>query len=252
MKNLSPPPAPTGPSHHSPLPAPAIPSPSTVSLAVSLDPTTLSTTTLAARLDTPHSDKGQRSPPMQGKIAEKMAAILDLLGEDRTREGLLKTPERFERTLTFLTSGYHQNANHLVKDALFSERCEGMVLIRDIEVFSLCEHHLLPFFGKAHVAYLPRDKIIGLSKIPRIVDLFARRLQVQERLTGQIAHELNRILSPEGVAVIIEADHLCMMMRGIEKKNSRTITSTLLGEFKDNPVTRKEVLDLLSGLGRKN
>ncbi|MGK5082068.1 GTP cyclohydrolase I FolE [Bdellovibrionota bacterium FG-1] len=182
-------------------------------------------------------------------IIKNTRSTLDLLGEDVTREGLIRTPERYAKAMEFLTSGYDRNIDDIVGNALFKENASEIVIIRDIEFFSLCEHHLLPFFGRAHVAYIPKNRIIGLSKIPRIVDAFSRRLQVQERLTTQIAGELQRILKPLGVAVIIEATHLCMMMRGVEKQSSYTITSTMLGEFHDDPVTRKELLALLGGLG---
>jgi GTP cyclohydrolase IA len=185
----------------------------------------------------------------ESQLQSHIRETLKLLGENPSREGLLKTPERYAKAMQFLTSGYEESIDEIVGDALFSEKANEIVIVRDIEVFSLCEHHLLPFYGKAHVAYLPKDKIIGLSKLPRIVDVFARRLQVQERMTVQISEEINRILKPAGVAVIIEAVHLCMMMRGVEKQNSVTITSSMLGEFRDNPMTRKELMDLLGGLG---
>ncbi len=183
------------------------------------------------------------------KIQSNIRENLKLLGENPDREGLLRTPERHAKAMKYLTSGYATNIDEIVGDAIFHEKANEIILIRDIEVFSLCEHHLLPFYGKAHVAYLPHDRIIGLSKLPRIVDAYARRLQVQERLTTQISEEINRILKPLGAAVIIEAFHLCMMMRGVEKQNSYTITSSMLGEFRDNPTTRKELMNLLGGLG---
>jgi GTP cyclohydrolase I len=167
------------------------------------------------------------------------------IGEDPAREGLLHTPDRVARSLRFLLSGYERNVADVINGAVFAESYEEMVLVRDIEVYSLCEHHLLPFFGKAHVAYLPRGRIIGLSKLPRIVDVFARRLQVQERLTTQIATAIDEALDPYGVAVVIEASHLCMMMRGVEKQNSRTVTSALTGGFQSDPKCRNEFLDLL-------
>jgi GTP cyclohydrolase IA len=182
-------------------------------------------------------------------LIENMRSTLSLLGEDVRREGLQRTPERYAKAMEFLTSGYTRNVDELVGKALFTEDSSEIVIVRDIELFSLCEHHLLPFSGRAHVAYIPNGKIIGLSKIPRIVDVFARRLQVQERLTSQIAGELQRILDPLGVAVIIEASHLCMMMRGVEKQNSYTITSAMHGAFRNDPTTRKELLSLLGGLG---
>jgi GTP cyclohydrolase IA len=167
------------------------------------------------------------------------------VGEDPAREGLLHTPDRVARSLRFLLSGYELNVADVINGAVFAEPYEEMVLVRDIEVYSLCEHHLLPFFGKAHVAYLPRGRIIGLSKLPRIVEMFARRLQVQERLTTQIAAAIEEALDPYGVAVVIEASHLCMMMRGVEKQNSRTVTSALRGGFQNDPKCRNEFLDLL-------
>ncbi|MEK6580045.1 MAG: GTP cyclohydrolase I FolE [Bdellovibrionota bacterium] len=176
---------------------------------------------------------------------------LEQVGEDPNREGLKDTPRRYAKAMEFLTSGYDKEIDEIVGKALFKEESSEIVVVRDIEVFSMCEHHLLPFFGKAHVAYIPDGKIIGLSKIPRIIDVFARRLQVQERLTTQISEELMRVLKPLGVAVIIEAVHLCMMMRGVEKQNSYTITSSMLGAFRDNQVTRKELLHLLGGLGSR-
>ncbi len=182
-------------------------------------------------------------------IAANVRSNLKLLGEDVKREGLLRTPERHARAMEFLTSGYQKTPKSVVGKGVFHENSSEIVIVRDIELFSLCEHHLLPFYGKAHVAYLPNGKIIGLSKIPRIVDVYARRLQVQERLTNQISTALMEILEPSGVAVIIEAFHLCMMMRGVEKQNSYTITSAMLGVFRDDPVTRSELLSLLGGLG---
>ena len=182
------------------------------------------------------------------KIAANIQSTLEILGEDISREGLLSTPKRHAKAMQFLTSGYEKNPDDIVGKALFSEDSSEIVIVRDIELFSLCEHHLLPFFGKAHVAYIPNGKIIGLSKIPRIVDCFARRLQVQERLTTQISNELMRVLKPLGVAVIIEASHLCMMMRGVQKQSSSTITSSMLGVFRTNPTTRKELLHLLNGI----
>ena len=169
---------------------------------------------------------------------------LELLGEDPNREGLLKTPSRVATSLEWLTSGYRMDPLDAVGDALFEESHENMVMVRDIELYSLCEHHMLPFYGKAHVAYIPNGKIVGLSKLPRIVDVFARRLQVQERLTEQIAEALSDILEPRGVGVVIEAQHLCMMMRGVQKQNSVTITSAVRGVFRDDAGTRDEFLRL--------
>jgi GTP cyclohydrolase I len=169
---------------------------------------------------------------------------LELIGEDPEREGLLRTPERVARSLAWLTRGAHEDPADVFGDAVFEETHENMVMVRDIELYSLCEHHMLPFFGKAHVAYVPDGRIVGLSKIPRLVEVFARRLQVQERLTEQIADAIDDLLRPKGVGVVIEAVHLCMMMRGVEKQNSRTLTSALRGKFRDCPMTRNEFLSL--------
>jgi GTP cyclohydrolase I len=178
-------------------------------------------------------------------IAESIEKILGALGEDPEREGLLRTPERGEKALRFLTSGYEANIEEIVNGAIFHEKCDEMVLVKDIEFFSLCEHHMLPFHGKAHVAYIPNHKIIGLSKIPRIVDMFSRRLQVQERLTQQIAHCIQDVLQPRGVGVILEARHFCMMMRGVEKQHSGTVTSAMLGLMRSRKDTRDEFLSLV-------
>ena len=171
--------------------------------------------------------------------------ILVQVGEDPDREGLVNTPKRVKKSYEFLTSGYKANLDEIVNDAIFHEKAEGMVLVRDIEMYSLCEHHMLPFYGRAHVAYIPNKKIIGISKIPRIVDVFARRLQVQERMTDQIANAIQEILDPIGVGVVIKAKHLCMMMRGVEKQNSELFTSSMLGSFQDDATTRSEFLDLI-------
>ena len=172
--------------------------------------------------------------------------ILRAVGEDPKREGLLKTPERVEKSLKFLTSGYDIDVDKLVNDALYSENYNEMVIVKDIDVYSLCEHHMLPFFGKCHVAYLPQGKIIGLSKVPRLIDAYSRRLQVQERLTTEIAQCIQSIVKPAGVAVVIDAMHLCMSMRGVAKQNSYTTTSSMLGCFKDDARTRSEFLSLLA------
>jgi len=177
---------------------------------------------------------------LSGLVAEQLA----LLGEDPMREGLLRTPHRVAESLRWLTRGYDMRVADLVGEALFAEQHEQMVLVRDIEFYSLCEHHMLPFFGKVHIAYIPNGTIIGLSKLPRIVDMFARRLQVQERLTEQIADALQSVLAPSGVGVVVEAAHLCMMMRGVERQSSCTITSALRGQFRDCSMTRAEFLDL--------
>jgi GTP cyclohydrolase I len=172
------------------------------------------------------------------------AEIITRLGEDPTRDGLIKTPERAEHSMEFLTQGYQQDAKQILRGALFDVDYDEMVIVRDIELFSLCEHHMLPFFGKVHVAYIPKGKVIGLSKIPRLVDVFARRLQVQERLTRQIADAINDAIEPQGVGVVMEARHLCMMMRGVEKQNSSTVTSAMLGVFHQQN-TRAEFLSLV-------
>ena len=169
---------------------------------------------------------------------------LELIGEDPERDGLIKTPSRVAASLEWLTRGYDTNVADVIGDALFEETHESMVMVRDIELYSLCEHHMLPFYGKAHIAYIPNGRIVGLSKLPRVVDVFARRLQVQERLTEQIAQALTDVLQPLGVGVVIEAYHLCMMMRGVQKQNSSTITSALRGVFRDDPKTRDEFLRL--------
>lgn len=182
----------------------------------------------------------------EGQIAEAMRGILAELGEDTEREGLLRTPLRAERALKFLTSGYTMDIDKIVNGALFNVKYDEMVIVKDIEFFSMCEHHLLPFYGKVHVAYLPRHKVIGLSKIPRIVDMFARRLQVQERLTQEIAETIHKVLDPKGVGVICEARHFCMMMRGVEKQHSGTVTSSMLGGFRERKETRDEFLSLIS------
>jgi GTP cyclohydrolase I len=178
-------------------------------------------------------------------VAPLVESLIRELGEDPGREGLLDTPARVARSMRHLLSGYDTNLAEVINGAVFAESYKEMVLVRDIEVYSLCEHHLLPFFGKANVAYLPRGRIVGLSKIPRIVEMFARRLQVQERLTTQVAQALDEALDPYGVAVVIEASHLCMMMRGVEKQNSRAVTSALTGAFQNDPKCRGEFLDLL-------
>jgi GTP cyclohydrolase IA len=178
-------------------------------------------------------------------IAELVRRMLQLIGEDPSRDGLRHTPERFEKALRFLTSGYQQDPEKLLNGAMFSVCYDQMVLVKDIEIYSLCEHHMLPFFGKCHVAYIPDKKVVGLSKIPRLVNMFARRLQIQERLTNQIASAIQQKISPLGVGVVVEARHLCMVMRGVEKQNSQTITSAMLGAFRENVQTREEFLSLI-------
>src|SRR5271166_6556648 len=187
-------------------------------------------------------------PPQRDEesIAELMEKLLLKVGEDPSRPGLVRTPQRADKALRFLTSGYETDIASIVNGALFDEKCDEMVVVKDIEFYSMCEHHLLPFFGTVHVAYLPNEKVIGLSKIPRIVDAFARRLQLQERLTHQIADTIKRVLEPRGVGVICEARHFCMMMRGVEKQHSGTITSAMLGDFRDRKETRDELLSLVS------
>ena len=177
-------------------------------------------------------------------VADKYKSIIENVGEDVAREGLIKTPERASKAMHFMTHGYDVDAEEILRGALFHEDHNEMVIIKDIELYSLCEHHMLPFFGKAHVAYIPKGKIVGLSKIPRIVDVFSRRLQVQERLTVQIKETIDKVLEPYGVAVVIEAQHLCMMMRGVQKQNSSTTTSSFSGEF-EKQATRMEFLKLL-------
>ena len=183
-------------------------------------------------------------------LARLTRETLRRLGEDPEREGLLKTPERVAKALQFLTHGYGLDPELILRSALFEEDYSEMILVRDIEVYSMCEHHMLPFFGKAHVAYIPNGRIVGLSKIPRVVDVFARRLQVQERLTIQVRDAIERVLEPRGVAVVVEAQHLCMMMRGAEKQHSATATSAMSGDFLDNIHTRAEFMRLINGHGR--
>jgi GTP cyclohydrolase IA len=186
-----------------------------------------------------------RSLARQETIADLVRRMIHLVGEDPEREGLRKTPERFEKALKFLTSGYHQNAESILNGATFSVCYDEMVVVKDIEFFSLCEHHLLPFFGKCHVAYLPNKRVIGLSKVARLVNMFARRLQIQERMTSQIAKAIEEKISPEGVGVIVEARHLCMQMRGVEKQHGQAVTSAMLGSFRHNKQTRDEFLSLV-------
>ena len=196
-----------------------------------------------------HSFHESHTPPTVVRIPFEtlVREMLEQIGEDPHREGLRQTPARVEASLKWLTRGYAMSVDDVIGDALFEEKHENMILVRDIEIYSMCEHHMLPFFGKAHVAYLPNGRIVGLSKIPRVVEVFARRLQVQERLTDQVADALCRVLKPFGVGVVIEAYHLCMMMRGVEKQNSKTVTSALRGTFRDDGKTRDEFLRLVHG-----
>jgi len=189
-----------------------------------------------------HELPRKRAP---GSVAALMEQVLRQLGEDPEREGLKRTPERIEKALLYLTSGYRMKLEEVINGALFTVKYDEMVIVRDIEFFSLCEHHLLPFYGKMHVAYIPREKVIGLSKIPRIVDMFARRLQLQERLTQQVAQTLQEVLNPLGVGVVCQARHFCMMMRGVEKQHSGAVTSAMLGAFRTRRATREEFLSLV-------
>jgi GTP cyclohydrolase I len=184
--------------------------------------------------------------PNDESITELMQKLLLKIGEDPERPGLVRTPQRADKALRFLTSGYETDVQSIVNGALFEEKCDEMVVVKDIEFYSMCEHHLLPFFGTMHVAYLPNNRVIGLSKIPRIVDMFARRLQLQERLTHQVAETIQDVARPRGVGVICEARHFCMMMRGVEKQHSGTVTSAMLGAFRQRKETRDEFLSLVS------
>lgn len=180
------------------------------------------------------------------KIEKLIENLLHEIGEDPKREGLLKTPERIAKALEFLTSGYHENAEELIHGACFAQEVDSMIIIKDIELYSLCEHHMLPFFGRCHIGYLPKGRVFGVSKIARLVDMYAKRLQIQERLTEQISHAIEAAIDADGVGVMIEARHLCMMMRGVQKQNSMLVTSSLLGVFRDDPTTRHEFLSLVS------
>jgi GTP cyclohydrolase I len=190
--------------------------------------------------------KPKRATTGKPNLVPELKQIIRGLGEDPDREGLRRTPERAAQALEYLTSGYTQSVEQILNGALFSVNYDEMVIVKDIEFFSLCEHHLLPFFGKVHVAYIPREKVIGLSKLPRIVDMFARRLQLQERMTQQIAETIEAAISPLGVGVVCEARHFCMMMRGVEKQHSGTVTSSMLGAFRSNKGTRDEFLSLVA------
>lgn len=181
----------------------------------------------------------------EATFSDLVEEMIARLGEDPSREGLRRTPERVEKAYQFLTKGYNEDPEQLLKSALFTVTYDEMVIVKDIEMFSLCEHHMLPFYGKVHVAYIPNGKVIGLSKLPRLIEIFARRLQVQERMTTQIAETLMKIVQPQGVGVVVEARHLCMMMRGVEKQHSATVTSAMLGCFRDEKETREEFLSLI-------
>ena len=187
------------------------------------------------------ADGDERDPELEAGVRK----VLQLLGENPGRDGLLDTPKRVSRALHFLTSGYGLSVSDVVSDALFEEQCEEMVIVKDVEFYSLCEHHILPFYGRAHIGYLPKGRVIGLSKIARVVDVFARRLQVQERLTTQIASGLQDVLDAHGVAVVLEASHFCMIMRGVQKQNSKTVTSSMLGAFRDDSRSRAEFMELI-------
>ena len=208
----------------------------------------------SASLRSFHEEHTEPLPPVPAAGARTsfeslVREMLDQLGEDPSREGLRQTPARVETSLKWLTRGYHMSVADVIGDALYSERHENLVCVRDIEIYSLCEHHLLPFFGRAHVAYLPNGRLVGLSKIPRVIEVFARRLQVQERLPDQVADALMEVLDPRGVGVVIEAYHLCMMMRGVEKQNSKTVTSALRGALLQDAKTRDEFLRLVYSRG---
>ena len=192
-----------------------------------------------------HSTAARDGGPDNTRLEELVHELLGQIGEDSERDGLLSTPHRVATAWRDLTAGYQMNVDELLNDALFDVAYDEMVIVKDIEIFSLCEHHLLPFFGKMHIAYIPRNKVIGLSKVARVADMFARRLQVQERLTHQVAETIQKAVDPIGVGVVCEARHLCMMMRGVEKQHSATITSSMLGDFRDNPARRKEFLSLV-------
>ena len=189
--------------------------------------------------DTVIANDDNRDTELEGHVRK----MLELIGEDPNREGLLNTPKRVAKAMHFLTGGYELGVQDVVRSALFEEKCEEMVIVKDVEFYSLCEHHMLPFFGRAHVGYLPKNKVIGLSKIARVTDVFARRLQVQERLTTQIASGLLEVLDAHGVAVVLEASHFCMVMRGVQKQNSKTVTSSMLGAFRDDSRSRSEFME---------
>ena len=201
------------------------------------------------KIETAHDTDGTSPDVHLPEAARLYRGLLEQIGEDPEREGLLRTPERAAAALQFLTRGYRQDPEEVLRGALFTVDYDEMVIVKDIEMFSLCEHHMLPFFGKVHIAYIPKGKVIGLSKLPRLVDIFARRLQVQERMTTQIAEAIQSAIAPLGVGVVIEARHLCMMMRGVEKQHSSAVTSAMLGGFRDCPQTREEFLSLIRAKG---
>ncbi len=192
-----------------------------------------------------HSELIEAPTLTSASLEELVREMIVRLGEDPAREGLVRTPNRVQRSWEFLTRGYREDPEAMLKNALFSVNYDEMVIVKDVEMFSLCEHHMLPFFGKVHVAYIPNGKVIGLSKIPRLIEIFSRRLQIQERLTTQIAETIQNVIEPQGVGVVIEARHLCMMMRGVEKQHSATVTSSMLGCFRDEQETRTEFLSLI-------
>lgn len=194
-----------------------------------------------------NEDTAEGVSPSVLAIRDHMQSVIGLLGEDPSREGLVKTPLRVAKALSYLTSGYSMDPEKILTSALFRERYDEMVLVKDIDFYSMCEHHMLPFFGKAHIAYIPNGKIVGLSKLPRLVDVFARRMQVQERMTQQIKNTIQSVLEPQGVAVVIEGAHMCMMMRGVQKQNSVTITSAMSGVFLNDNATRSEFMRLVRG-----
>lgn len=199
----------------------------------------------------PDETAGYENRPSKSDMEEHVRGILEFVGEDPNREGLLRTPHRVAEAFRYLTNGYEQNAETLLNNAVFEEEYDDMVVVKDIEFYSMCEHHLLPFYGKVHVAYIPNGRIVGLSKIPRLVDMFSRRLQVQERLTTQIAHVIQEALQPRGVAVVVEGMHMCMLMRGVQKQSAAMVTSHVMGLFRDDRSTRQEFMSLVKGNGHK-
>lgn len=205
---------------------------------------------MATKLEMKKLPQRESASLAEASLSELFREVLERVGEDPNRDGLLRTPDRVASSIQFLTRGYSQNAEDILRKALFDVSYDQMVIVKDIEMFSLCEHHLLPFFGKVHVAYVPSGKVIGLSKLPRLVDVFARRLQVQERLTTEIADAIMETIRPQGVGVVVEARHLCMMMRGVEKQHSSAVTSHMLGQFRNCAETRNEFLNLIRANGK--